>query len=160
MEYRQAIETDIPEIVQKRIQFLHEYHQGLSERYLGQLIPKLQAYFEKHLNKNMMAYIAADETARVCSVALLLVLEKPPRPAFMNGRTGLILNVYTEPEFRRFGMGKRLMEMLLCDARSMELDYVELTATADGYPLYQQLGFHEEIPETVPMKLRLRTEDI
>ena len=158
MRYLRAMSHDIPQIVEKRIAYLHEYHQGMSQHYVDDLIPKLDRYFKKHLNHDIYAYLACDDEQRVRSIALLLITEKPARPAFINGRTGLVLNVYTEPDFRKQGHAEKLMQFLLDDAHRFELDYVELTATESGYPLYQKLGFHDFVPETKPMKIHLRKE--
>lgn len=56
-------------------------------------------------------------------------------PAFINGKTGTVLNVYTKPEYRHKGYSKNLMNMLLKDADTMGLCIVELKATEDGYLL-------------------------
>ena len=158
MRYQQAVIADIPQIVEKRIAYLHEYHQGLAPHYVDDLLPKLNQYFQKHLNKNIHAYLATDECSQVRAIALLLVTEKPARPSFINGRTGLVLNVYTDPAFRKQGHAEKLMQLLIQDAYKFDLDYIELTATKDGYPLYQKLGFHDFIPETKPMKLHLKKD--
>ena len=158
MKYQHAVNTYIPQIIEKRIAYLHEYHQGLAQHHVDDLVPKLRQYFQKHLNQNIHAYIATDEDNRIHSIALLLITEKPARPSFINGRTGLVLNVYTDPGFRKQGHAEKLMQLLIQDAGKFNLDYIELTATKDGYPLYQKLGFHDFIPETKPMKLHLKKD--
>ena len=57
------------------------------------------------------------------------------------GRQGLVLNVYTEPAFRRRGLARRLMQEILAWAREERLDSLVLHAAPDGRPLYEQLGF-------------------
>jgi hypothetical protein len=48
------------------------------------------------------------------------------------------------------------MELLIADAKTMELDYIELKATKDGYLLYKKLGFEKASSSYTPMKLMLR----
>ena len=102
------------------------------------------------MNRDLHIYIARNE--RIVSCAFLLVSEKPYNPSFPHGQTGTVLNVYTVPEERRQGLAKRLMEMLIADARALGLDYIELKATESGYRLYKELGFKDAVNKYTPMK--------
>lgn len=73
-----------------------------------------------------------------------LIVEKPMSPAFINGRTGMVLSVYTCPSYRRRGCAKIIMEVLLSEAKKMEISVIELKATEDGYPLYRSVGFEDD----------------
>jgi GNAT superfamily N-acetyltransferase len=66
------------------------------------------------------------------------------------GRQGLIVNVFTEPEWRRRGIAKLLMENIIAWSRQQSLDDLVLHASDDGRALYEQLGF---VP-TGEMRLR------
>jgi GNAT superfamily N-acetyltransferase len=57
------------------------------------------------------------------------------------GREGIVMNVYTEPEARRRGVARALMQMVLAWARHEPLDSLVLRASDDGRPLYESLGF-------------------
>jgi|SRR5579864_29987 len=57
------------------------------------------------------------------------------------GRQALIVNVYTEPEFRRRGLARRLLTTVIDWARANRVDSLILHATSDGRPLYESLGF-------------------
>jgi GNAT superfamily N-acetyltransferase len=52
-----------------------------------------------------------------------------------------VLNVYTEPAWRRHGLAQQLMRELLAWARKERLDRLVLHASADGRRLYERLGF-------------------
>lgn len=77
---------------------------------------------------------------------MLLVTELPMSPAFINGKTGTVLNVYTQPEHRGRGYARQLMEMLMDEAARLGLCRVELKATDMGHGLYQSLGFGDGAP--------------
>jgi predicted acetyltransferase len=66
-------------------------------------------------------------------------------PAFINGRTGTVLNVYTYPQYRKQGYAKMIMKALLDDAKEMKLSVIELKATEAGYPLYRSVGFTDDV---------------
>ena len=42
-------------------------------------------------------------------------------PAFITGKTGTVLNVYTRQEYRKQGYAKQLMNVLLEDAKANAL---------------------------------------
>jgi predicted N-acetyltransferase YhbS len=57
------------------------------------------------------------------------------------GTSGYVAHVGVEPGRQRSGIGRRLMEALLDEARARNHAYVELESTAAGFALYQSLGF-------------------
>lgn len=144
MTFEQAINSDITELTYLRTAYLQEDFEKIDEKDLQSIKRNLPAYFEKHLNKDLFAYIARD-SGEIVSCAFLLVIEKPMSPAFMTGKTGTVLNVYTKPEYRHKGCAKKLMTMLLEDATTKELSVVDLKSTEDGYNLYKTLGFEDVV---------------
>ena len=52
-----------------------------------------------------------------------------------------IQNVYVAPEFRRRGIAREIMSMLIDWCRAQGFQSVNLHASSDGRPLYEQLGF-------------------
>ena len=66
-----------------------------------------------------------------------------PRPGggIRHGVQGLLVNVYTEPAWRRRGIGEALVRRAVADARRWGLTNVVLHASAQGRSLYERLGF-------------------
>jgi GNAT superfamily N-acetyltransferase len=58
-----------------------------------------------------------------------------------SGRHAIILNVFTEPPWRRQGVAELLMRHILEWARCERLDRLVLHASAEGRPLYERMGF-------------------
>ena len=143
--------NDIPELVRLRLEYLAEDHGGLSDKETEQISASLPDYFLRRLNKELFVYTARTEE-RIVSCCFLLVTEKPANPDFINGLTGTVLNVYTEKSFRRQGIAGKLINNMLKDAKDMGLDFVELKATEDGYPLYKKLGFADAVNKYRSMK--------
>jgi GNAT superfamily N-acetyltransferase len=63
------------------------------------------------------------------------------RSSVAEGRQAIVVNVYTEPEFRRRGLARRLMEAVIEWARTTKLESLVLHAARDGEALYRSLGF-------------------
>ena len=78
-------------------------------------------------------------------VQMRLVAPHPFRPprgdVFAKGKHAIVLNVFTEPEWRRRGLARLLMEEIMRWARAEPLDRLVLHATSDARPLYEQFGF-------------------
>lgn len=147
--------ADIDALVRLRLEYLREDNGGLARREADAIQSELPAYFADALGRDLFAY-AIREGGDIVSCALLLVVTKPMSPAFLNGKTGIVLNVYTRPPFRRRGYAREIMRTLMADAREMELASVELKATEDGYSLYRSLGFSDDRSKYRPMKWRNR----
>ena len=58
-----------------------------------------------------------------------------------DGRQGIILNVFTEPEWRRHGIAARLIKTIIEWSREQRLDGLVLHASDEGRALYERLGF-------------------
>ena len=63
------------------------------------------------------------------------------RTDIAHGGQAIVLNVYTEPSFRRRGLARQLMAEVLRWARSVRLESLVLHAAPDGRALYEELGF-------------------
>ena len=57
------------------------------------------------------------------------------------GRHAIILNVFTEPQWRRQGVALLLLQRIVDWARAEQIDRLVLHASEAGRSLYQQLGF-------------------
>ena len=51
------------------------------------------------------------------------------------------MNVVTAPEYRRRGIARRMMQVMLEWLAAQGIEHVTLHATEAGRPLYQELGF-------------------
>lgn len=138
-------------LTELRLAYLNEDSGKLSENDVEAIRRDLPDYFKKNLNRNIFCYLIR-ENEEIAACAFLLVVEKPMSPAFINGRTGTVLNVYTKPPYRHKGYAKGIMSKLLSDAEEKNLSVVELKSTEDGYRLYQSVGFVDEVSKYHAMK--------
>lgn len=151
MIFEKATINDISKLVTLRIAYLEEDDGAMDNDVLLLIKTNLPDYFAKHLNNDITAYIARDKK-EIIACAFLLVIEKPLSPTFITGKTGTVLNVYTQPDYRRKGYAKCLMKMLLSDAVDMNVSVIELKATEYGYNLYKSLGFEDMVTKYHLMK--------
>ncbi|MBR6164327.1 MAG: GNAT family N-acetyltransferase [Clostridia bacterium] len=151
MDVQKAQISDIDALVDLRIRYLKEDHGRLGIQDEETIAEKLPEYFRAHLGKDLFCYIVRDGKD-IVSCAFLLVVEKPMSPSFINGKTGMVLNVYTRPAHRQKGYAGLLMKELISDARKMALCSIELKATDAGYSLYRSAGFADDVSKYHLMK--------
>lgn len=154
MILEKATKDDISKLTALRIAYLQEDFGSISQADLDLLQATLPSYFEKHLNQDLFVYVAR-ESGEIVSCVFLLMVEKPMSPAFITGKTGTILNVYTRKEYRQRGYAKRLMQVMLEDAKTKNISVLELKATEEGYSLYKSVGFGDVADKYHNMKIKL-----
>jgi ribosomal protein S18 acetylase RimI-like enzyme len=154
MNIRKAGKEDITQLVEMRIKYLTVDCGEMSEEQLETIREQLPEYFERQLGTGVLAY-AAEEEGVLVSTVFMVIVEKPANPHFITGKTGTLLNVYTRPEYRRQGLAGKLIDLVIQDAKQLNLSYIDLSASKEGYPLYKKIGFTESQSDFVPMKLLL-----
>lgn len=110
------------------------------------LVEAARAYFATAVPDGRYVAWLAEVEGEIVAGAGLQLRELLPRPAaggtrLVRGPQGLILNVFTEPAWRRRGVAAALMRELLRWCRANGIESLVLHASADGRPLYEKLGF-------------------
>lgn len=88
-----------------------------------------------------LAWLAVRPDGSVAAGLGLWLMDWPPHMVGPGSRRGNILNVYTDPDSRRRGLARRLMEVALEWCRAHGIRAVILHASSEGRPLYENLGF-------------------
>ncbi len=88
-----------------------------------------------------LAWLAVRADGSVMAGLGLWLMDWPPHMVGPGSRRGNILNVYTNPDCRRQGLARRLMELALEWCRINRIRAVILHSSNEGRPLYEKLGF-------------------
>ena len=150
IQIRLAVPADIPQLCKLRLAYFDEEFGTLPADKTAAIKAHLPAYFTAHLGRDCIAAAAEAEDGTLVSNALLTVIEKPANPFFPCGRSGYVLGVFTEPEYRGQGLATQIMTLILQEAKRLQLDTVTLSASDMGKPIYEKLGFtvkHSKFPE-------------
>ncbi|RRR99366.1 GNAT family N-acetyltransferase [Glycomyces terrestris] len=94
---------------------------------------------------------APDGSGALAACAVGLVDERLPSPRNRSGRFGLVINVVTDPRWRRRGFGRACMDALMDWYEARDVRILELTATEAGEGLYRSFGF-ERLGDAVMMR--------
>jgi GNAT superfamily N-acetyltransferase len=151
IEIREATVADIPEIVRQRRR-MYEDMQDADPAALTAMTELTRDYLREALPKRRFrAWFACDQDRPIAGGAVL-VNSWPAHPYDLECRRVTILNVYTEPEYRRRGIARRLLETMIDWCRREGFARVTLHASDDGRHLYESLGF--EAGNEMRLKLR------
>lgn len=87
-----------------------------------------------------------DHPAQIVAGAGIQLRPLLPRPnpnggSIREGREAIVVNVFTEPKYRRRGLARVLMEQVIAWVRAHGIARLVLHASPDGRRLYEQLGF-------------------
>lgn len=138
---RQARAADIDTLVALRFAYLSIDFALEDGPVRSSIEAQLHGYFTRRLaGENFTAFLAEAEGQAV-GTAFLVLEERPANTEWTNGWVGTILNVYTNPAFRRQGIAEGLVRRLLAAAKQAGATWVELSSSEAGRPLYHKLGF-------------------
>lgn len=148
---REATLDDIPEIVRQRRR-MYEDMRYTDVASLERSATLNSAYLQKAIAEGSFRSWLACSGRRAVAGGAVLVVPWPAHPYDLECRRATILNVYTEPEYRRRGIARRLMETMIAWCRQEGLARVNLHASEHGRRLYESLGF--ELSNEMRLKLR------
>ncbi|HET7106814.1 MAG TPA: GNAT family N-acetyltransferase [Candidatus Acidoferrum sp.] len=111
-----------------------------------------QAYFTAALPLGTYkAWLAQTPDARVVAGGGVVIADWPGFPGELLPKRAWILNMYTEPEARRRGIAKQLLQTILDWSRANGFRSVSLHASTAGRPLYESLGFQPTNEMRLPL---------
>ncbi|MCL2072044.1 MAG: GNAT family N-acetyltransferase [Oscillospiraceae bacterium] len=135
--YRKAEQSDIPHLVELRKLQLHD--EGAEAT--CDITQSLSNFFTWNLaNGAFVSWLAVIDD-KVIATSGITFTEKPPYYNNPTGRIGILSNMYTAPEYRRCGIAKKLLELIVDEARERGYEVIQLTASDDGALLYENFGF-------------------
>lgn len=138
MEYRVTDANDIDMLMDVRLSMLRIVN-DLPADYIfdDELVVSSRRYF---LEGDQTTVVAVDD-GRCVACASMSYIEIMPTFSHSSGKRAHLMNVYTEESYRRRGIARQLVNMLIEDARVHGATEISLDATESGRPLYESMGF-------------------
>lgn len=138
MEYRVTDANDIDMLMDVRLSMLRIVN-DLPDDYIfdDELVTNSRRYF---LEGDQTTVVAVDD-GRCVACASMSYIEIMPTFSHPSGKRAHLMNVYTEKHYRRRGIARRLVNMLIEDACVHGATEISLDATESGRPLYESVGF-------------------
>ena len=114
IEYRRLTEKDLDAFIEIRIRQLRE--EGAAEDL--DLKPALKDYYARHLPDGTFVSWLATEDGRIVGTSGMSFVEKPPYYGCPSGKIGLLSGMYTDPAYRRRGIARRLLSLVVDEAKN------------------------------------------
>ena len=141
MILRRATVEDLELLISLRFRYLRDDLGSIAPETERTVEAQLRRYFPEHLKSGDFQAFLAEEGGKAAACAYLVRWEAPANPACPSGIRGTVFNVWTDPDFRRNGLATQVMNALIAGARESGISLLELSATRQGKPLYEKLGF-------------------
>ncbi len=147
---REAAPSDSAIILHHRRSMFRDMGEGTVEE-LDRMVEVASPWLARALaDGSYRHWLALDPSGRVAGGGGVLLCPWPANPKEPCTHRAVILNVYTEQEFRRRGIARQIMLTIMAWLKQQGLGSVNLHASDEGRPLYQKLGFEA----TNEMRLR------
>ncbi len=136
---------DLPLLIEWRARVLREVFAIPKDTDPTLLEQANRRYYERHLPEDgHIACFARDrKTGEVIGCGGVCLYQEMPSPDNPSGGCACLMNIYTRPAFRGHGVGRRIVEWLIAQARQRGITKIYLEASASGRPLYEKMGFSD-----------------
>lgn len=143
IKYKKLSEAELDTFIDMRIgQLTEEY---VSE---GKEVPKdvdlkaaLLDYYHRHMADGTFVSWLAMDGDKIIGTSGMSFVEKPPYFTCPSGKLGLLSSMYTNPEYRRMGIARELLDRVVNEARKYGCGAIHITASDMGVKLYSAYGF-------------------
>jgi GNAT superfamily N-acetyltransferase len=147
-DIRRATLADAAILARHRVEMFREMGQ-LAAELSAPLFDASRAYFVEAIPaERYVGWVCEPSSGpkEVIGGAGIQLRELAPRPDragqhLASGPEGYVLNVFTEPQWRRHGVAESLMRALIAWATARGVRRLSLHASAEGRLLYEKLGF-------------------
>ena len=138
VEIRIAAKDDIELLMSSRLEMLKVVNNLPADyEYTEEIVRESRDYF---LNGDHVTVLAIDgsEVIGCASMSFMWIMPTFSHPT---GKRAHLMNVYTRSEYRRQGIARKMVNMLIDETWKRGATEISLDATTMGRPLYESLGF-------------------
>ncbi|MCC8164254.1 MAG: GNAT family N-acetyltransferase [Lachnospiraceae bacterium] len=139
--YKRATIEDLDLLTETRIRVLRAANRLSDDADMSEVARESYHYYQEALQDGShIAYLVFDGECPVGAggVSFFQVMPTYHNPS---GKKAYIMNMYTDPAYRRRGIALHTLDLLVQDARKQGITAISLEATQMGRPLYEKYGF-------------------
>ncbi len=138
---RTATVSDVDTVVHHRCEMYRSMGYA-DEQALEHVVDNCRPFFQSALaDGSYRAWMAVIAGGKIVGGGGVGLIPWPGNPRDPRCRRAIILNMYVEPEFRRRGIARALMQTMIDWCRAEGLVTVDLHASDEGRLLYESMGF-------------------
>lgn len=139
--YRKAELCDLELLVKSRVMVLRAANKLPDDADMSEVERQSREYYKRALaDGSHTAYFVFDGQ-RLIGTGGMSYYSVMPTCDVPTGKKAYVMNMYTDPGYRRQGIAYRTLELLVADAKARGVEHITLEATDMGRPLYEKYGF-------------------
>ena len=141
MEYKIATLEDLDLLTSSRIEVLREANKLESSVDMSEFEDSSREYYKRALADGTHTAILVMDKGSFVGAGGMSYYEVMPTYHNPSGKKAYVMNMYTNPNYRRQGIALKTLDMLVKDAKKRGITQISLEATDMGRPLYEKYGF-------------------
>ena len=138
MEYRFATASDIDALIKSRLEMLRIVNDLEDDYVFGEDF--VQASRDYFLKGDQITVFALHDSI-IVGCGSICFMELMPTFSHPTEKRAHLMNVYTRAEYRRQVIARKMVQMLIDNAKRKGVTEISLDATESGRPLYESLWF-------------------
>lgn len=138
MEIRKTNVDDIETLIAIRLEMLRVVNNLSGDVEFDKVLVDCSREYFLYGDQTTVIAIDGGKALACASVSYINIMPTYDHPT---GKRAHLMNVYTNKDYRRQGIGKKMVELLIDEAKSKGCTEISLDATEQGRFLYTQLGF-------------------
>jgi ribosomal protein S18 acetylase RimI-like enzyme len=148
IEIRKASADDLKLLTEWRMRVLHEVFSTPDDADMEDLRAANEAYYREHVPDGTHTACFAVDTGngRIVGCGGICYQHEMPSPDNPTGTCGYLMNIFAVPELRGRGIGRKVVEFLIADARARGIGKIYLESSQMAKSLYRSIGF-EDLPD-------------
>lgn len=132
-------------LLEWRTRVLREVFSLSEDAEMDALLQANETYYREHLaDGSHLACFAVDvASGQIVGCGGICYHSEMPSPDNPSGACGYLMNIFALPELRGHGIGRKIVEFLIADARNRRTGKVYLESSEVAKPLYRSIGFSD-----------------
>ena len=139
--YKKADISDLELLVSSRVMVLKAANKLPEDTDMSEIERQSREYYKRALaDGSHTAYLVFDGE-KLIGAGGISYYTVMPTCCDPTGKKAYVMNMYTDPEYRRQGIAYKTLELLVADSKARGVEHITLEATDMGRPLYEKFGF-------------------
>jgi GNAT superfamily N-acetyltransferase len=137
---REGTVADIATITHHRRRMCEDMNYNDADA-LSIMVKVTSEYLNKAMPEGSFRSWLACDNGKVVAGGAVVIVPWPAHAYDLECRRATILNMYTEPDYRRRGIARQIMQTMIAWCKEEGFARITLHASEHGRPLYESLGF-------------------
>lgn len=139
--YKKVEISQLDELVKLRIKVLRAANKLSDDVDMSQIEMESYAYYKNGFETNNFTVFFAYDGNKVVGCGGVSYFDIMPTFDFSNGKCAYIMNMYTEPEYRKNGIATKFLGLIVQECKERDIHKISLEATSMGESVYEKFGF-------------------